>query len=247
MWLFGGGSRTSTTSAAAPASWQGASALQPSLLRLSVPSTHVARPLDNGRPFTVFDINVQYDARAWSVHHRFSEFKVLAHVLHERYASSRAIPPLPGENILSHALGDELAEQRRVALEAYLLRLVHIVPLDDDCFSAFLGLETLCPAEPEPAAGRVDVRHALPVASAPMWPAAAPDMAAAPRAPLESVAELSDAPATPPASAPATAHQEPHRVRTASRNACDAPMPFSWELVWEGEVGTLASDRRVRS
>lgn len=148
-WLFGGS--PSRTTAPTIASWQGASSLTSSLLQLSIPSTHVARPLDNGRPFTVFDIRVQYELRAWSMRHRFSEFKVLAQVLHERYAGRAQLPLLPGENLLMHALGErELVEHRREALQAYLLRLVQAVPLQDDCLAAFLGLETLCPAHEQP-------------------------------------------------------------------------------------------------
>jgi hypothetical protein len=141
MWLFRGAASGDELGSTGPAA-----------LRLTIPHTHTARPLDKGRPFTVFDIQLEYGARSWSVHHRFSEFKVLSQVLHERYSERVSIPMLPGEHVVAQVLGDDLVTQRRIALEAYLSRVIAVVPLDDDCLSAFLGLETLGASDADAAA-----------------------------------------------------------------------------------------------
>lgn len=240
MWLFSGLGARAT--AAAPASWHGAGSLKPSLLQLSIPETHTARPLDNSSPFAVFDIRVQYEVRAWSVHHRFSEFKVLAQVLQERYAHRVQVPLLPGESILSALDEVELVQQRRAALETYLLRLVQVVPLDDDCLSAFLGLEILCLAdsqpEPEPALAGTDVAGAV---SEPR-----PATAMLPGEALEPVAELGS-PARPSAEVPASALRPDAARKPCSSSQGEPVTPFSWELVWEGPIGALDYDWRVRS
>jgi len=204
-----------------------------SQLRLSIPAAHVARPLDNSRAFVTFDVVCSYGASSWSVHHRFAEFKVLSSVLHERYSGQLHIPPLPGENILMHALDtDELVEQQRVGLEAYLRRVSTLVSLEDDCLSAFLGLETLFPPE-----------HADPAALPVAWPAAQPaPPACAPsvsvrESTLGPVAEDSSKSSVPVAGAPCAAPQDECKTPLPLARQHSDSLPFTWSLLWEGSVG----------
>lgn len=234
--------------------------LDPSALRIAIPSAHFAKPLSGEKPFAVFDLLLRYGEREWSVHHRFSEFKVLADVIGERYsASKRNLPPLPGQNLLMHSMSRELVEQRRGALAEYLTKLVRVVPLSDDCLSAFLGLETLhtaddsaltsTPCVPAPAVSeRTPGEPEQPNDSV---RASKPDdgraegssdavadhaqLRAQPHAEHHAATLVASSPRRPRMSEPAAL------LRTSEvRAEQPEPLPFSWELLWEGAIGGAA-------
>jgi hypothetical protein len=180
----------------------------------------------------VFDVRVQYGPREWSVQHRFSEFKILAQVLQERHEGRAPLPMLPPEHakLLGGAAASEASAQLQAALETYLIRITAIVPLSDDCLSAFLGLETLhAPQLPSPFqsplsaraedATRADWGELADAAQAAGVARDALEQAAVESPPVEIVP-----PETPPAACRA------------------APPAFEWETLWEGSIGGYDSE-----